>query len=269
MLPQWQSHLIKPKTGPEDPELQEILNEALTQLSPQDLIQIADEMAARHRQLFRPLRTNPHALVSGFAEIASAVTYTRGQAQTLVRFFSHGDYTPLIEALSNPLPAEERVAAFVERSGDLEPALAIELVSGVLHNTFPESCWWWTRWLWNPRTASGILPLLAGSTHNLLSEDLAEAYRRVGTVTAMSVHVAEETGLWTEELVKDEQRRPFAATVFLACMYCVYLYGTTGWRLSREFHSLLPRLPDMVRRLLGLKKGSSRIPSAAEQTLNA
>ena len=51
-----------------------------------------------------------------------------------------------------------------------------------------------------------------------------------------------------------KNERPFANSAFLACAYSVYLYGTTSWRLSSEFNNLLPSLPNMARKLLGLKK---------------
>jgi len=112
----------------------------------------------------------------------------------------------------------------------------------------------WTRWLWDPTTGTGILPLLAGSTHNLLAENLADGYARVGSVSAMSIKFGEGTGLWSDELMSNESRAPFANSAFLACAYCVYLYGTTSWRLNREFNNLLPSLPNMARKLLGSKK---------------
>jgi hypothetical protein len=136
----------------------------------------------------------------------------------------------------------------------LDTRLALELASGLLYNTLPNEYWLWTRWLWDPTTGTGILPLLAGSTHNLLSENLADGYARVGAVSAMSLKFGEGTGLWTDELMANEKRAQFANSAFLACAYNVYLYGTTSWRLSREFNNLLPSLPNMSRKLLGLKK---------------
>ena len=46
--PQRQSHIVTQKTGPEDPELQKALQNALTQVTPEDVIAIADELIARH-----------------------------------------------------------------------------------------------------------------------------------------------------------------------------------------------------------------------------
>ena len=136
----------------------------------------------------------------------------------------------------------------------LAARLGLELATGLLHNTFPEANWLWTRWLWDPTTGTGILPLLAGSSHNLLATNIADGYARVGAVTAMSMKFAEGTGLWTDELMSNEKRALFANSAFLACAYAVYMYGSTSWRLSRDFNELLPSLPNMARRLLGLPK---------------
>jgi hypothetical protein len=166
--------------------------------------------------------------------------------------------------LTPELPAPVRIAVFVENQSALDTRLALELASGLLHNTFPSMHWLWTRWLWDPTTGTGILPLLAGSTHNLLATDIAEGYARVGAVTAMSMKFAEGTGLWTEDLMGKEVRASFANSAFLACAYSVYMYGSTSWRLSRDFNELLPSLPNMARRLLGLPKIPSPLAPRSE-----
>jgi hypothetical protein len=255
-LPQRQSHIIKQKTGPDDPELQANLQEALAQVSPEDVIAIADELAERHARLFLDLEPASAKFASSFADIASAVAHTKANARTITNYFAQGDYSLFEQLLKGEAPAPVRVAAFVEKVNTLDTRLALELATGLLHNTFPSQNWLWTRWLWDPTTGTGILPLLAGSAHNLLADNLADGYARVGAVTAMSMKFAEGTGLWTDELASDETRRPFANSAFLACAYAVYMYGTTSWRLSRDFNELLPSLPNMARRLLGLRKAN-------------
>jgi hypothetical protein len=252
--PQRQSHIVKQKTGPDDPILEETLQEALKQVSSEDVIAIADELAERHARLFLGLETDSAKLTSSFADVAAAVTHTRANARTLTNYFAQGDYKLIDELLHGELPTPVRVSTFVEKLNALDTRLALELASGLLHNTSPNEYWLWTRWLWDPTTGTGILPLLAGSTHNLLASNLADGYARVGVVTAMSMKFAEGTGLWTDELMVNEKRAQFANSAFLACAYNVYLYGTTSWRLSREFNNLLPSLPNMARKLLGLKK---------------
>ncbi|MBK6646408.1 MAG: hypothetical protein IPG44_11810 [Anaerolineales bacterium] len=254
---QTQSHIVKQKTGADDPELQANLQEALGQVSPEDVIAIADELAERHARLFLGLRADSASLASSFADIASAVAHTKANARTLVNYFAQGDYQLIRDLLEGESPAPVRVAVFVETLNALDTRLALELATGLLHNTFPSQHWLWTRWLWDPTVGTGILPLLAGSVHNLAADNLADGYVRVGAVTAMSVKFGEGTGLFVDELMNDPKRVPFANSAFLACAYSVYLYGTTSWRLSREFNGLLPTLPNMARRLLGLRKSGN------------
>jgi len=259
--PQRQSHILKQKTGPDDPELQKTLQESLEQVSPEDVIAIADELAERHARLFLGIESVSAKFASSFAGIAAAVTHTRANARTLTNFFLESDYQIFDELLRGEAPPPVRVAAFVEKLDALDTRLALELATGLLHNTTPSDNWLWTRWLWDPTTGTGILPLLAGSVHNLVAENLADGYARVGSVTAMSMKFGEGTDLFTPDLMEDEKRAPFANSAFLACAYGVYMYGTTSWRLSRDFNELLPSLPNMARRLLGLPKVREDIPT--------
>jgi hypothetical protein len=276
--PQRQSHIIKQKTGPDDPELQATLQEALGQVSPGDVIAIADELAERQARLFLGLQIDSARLASSFADIASAITHTKANAKAITSYFaleSSGlpsnmqELAPALkmftELLNGDAPTPVRVAAFVEKLNALDTRLVLELATGLLHNISPKDNWLWTRWLWDPTTGTGILPLLAGSTHNLLATNIADGYARVGAVTAMSMKFGEGTGLWTDELMSNEKRAQFANSAFLACAYGVYMYGSTSWRLSRDFNELLPSLPNMARRLLGLPKMGSASHLTGEQ----
>ena len=40
--------------------------------------------------------------------------------------------------------------------------------------------------------------------------------------------------------------------VFLACVYAVYMYTVLRLRMTQEFNRIVPELPDLVRRLLGV-----------------
>lgn len=260
MEPQRQSHILKQKTGPDDPELQKTLQESLAQVAPEDVVAIADELAERQTRLFRSFEFASASRTSSFAEIASAVTHTKANARTITNYFAQSDPSTFKELQTGKAPTPVRVARFAEKLNALDTRLALELATGLLHNTAPQENWLWTRWLWDPTTGTGILPLLAGSTHNLLAANLADGYARVGVVTAMSMKFGEGTDLFSPELVGDPRRAPFANSAFLACAYAVYMYGTTSWRLSRDFNELLPSLPNMARRLLGLPKVKEDTP---------
>lgn len=252
------SHIIKTKTGPDDPELLETLQVALGQADPMDLITVANELAERHAHFDDLLgeRGSVRSLTQDdMVWIAGSVAVARRHATTLVKYLAqHNIAVVTHELLHGDNQATVRIAGFTARLHGLDPRLRLELATGLLHYTLPDKHWLWTRWLWDTTTQTGILPLLAGSAHNLLADDVAEGYINVGAVTAMSMRFAEGTGLLTPELTDHPRRRPFAADAFLACAYSIYLYSITSWRLSREFNRLLPTLANMMRRLLGLPK---------------
>ena len=256
--PGWMSHIIKPVTGPDDPELQETLEEGLGQIEASDLVAIADDLVRKHRA-FRERLASPEQVNAlseeTWAWIAENVTSARRHARVLQEHLPLDVARAAIHALlfSSGVPAR-RVADFVALTGMADARLALELATGLLHFIQPDGHWLWTRWLWDVKTNTGILPLLAGSVRNLLADDVAQGYVNVGSVTAMSMRFAEGTGLLTPELTEHPERRAFAADAFLACAYCVYMYGITSWRLSREFHRLLPPLPKLARRLLGIRR---------------
>src|SRR5512143_1074005 len=100
MEPQRQSHIIKQKTGPDDPELQATLQEALAQVSPEEVVAIADELAERQARLFHRVwifhgeawKADATMLASSSVDIAYAVTHTRANAQSLSTYFSQDHF---------------------------------------------------------------------------------------------------------------------------------------------------------------------------------
>ena len=253
------SHIIKDKSGPDDPELLDSLEEALTQASPETLIQVADELVARQPRFAELTARLAHGgRDEPFDELvwlARSVTHSRKKATDLTKALNAGAADDLFADLLDPArPVPVRIAAFTQGMEGVDVRLRLELATGVLHYTEPRGHWLWTRWMWDLTSQTGILPLLAGSVHNLLADDIATGYVNVGSVMAMSMRFAEGTGLLTPELMEDPQRADYATDVFLACAYSIYLYGITSWRLSREYNRLLPTLPNLMRKLLGLPK---------------
>jgi hypothetical protein len=127
------------------------------------------------------------------------------------------------------------------------PGPGFDLPGELLHFTFPGQYWLWTRWLWNPQTSTGALSLV--TTDDI---DLAEGatrggiYLTVGRATAF----VEETG----KAAGFTAAAPglFGTDVFLAAVYGIYMYTVLRMRMTREFNKLLPPLPDLIRRLLGV-----------------
>jgi hypothetical protein len=44
----------------------------------------------------------------------------------------------------------------------------------------------------------------------------------------------------------------FGVDVFLAAVYGIYMYTVLRMRMTQEFNKVVPELPDLIRRLLGV-----------------
>ncbi len=121
----------------------------------------------------------------------------------------------------------------------------VDLAGELLHFADPGQYWLWTRWLWNPETRSGALPLVMAEDFSLDAGSLGEIYTRVGLGTALLSANAQVIGF--EGLAP----APFHVDMFLAGVYGVYFFATIRMRMSREFTQILPSFTGVVRRLLG------------------
>jgi len=139
----------------------------------------------------------------------------------------------------------DRFAAFDAVMKD-HPEPGFDLPSELLHFTFPDRWWLWTRWMWDPRAGTGALPLVTVEDFDLDAPDRGEGYLRVGEAMAFVNETGKAVGF------TDLGSGLFGADVFLACVYAVYMYTVLRLRMTQEFNRIVPELPDLVRRLLGV-----------------
>jgi hypothetical protein len=126
------------------------------------------------------------------------------------------------------------------------PDQAFDLPSELLHFTAPDRWWLWTRWMWDPRAGTGSLALVTTEDFDLEGPDRGETYLRVGEAMAFVNETGKAVGF------TDLGSGLFGADVFLACVYAVYMYTVLRLRMTQEFNRIVPELPDLVRRLLGV-----------------
>ena len=139
----------------------------------------------------------------------------------------------------------ERFVAFDAVMAD-HPEPGFDLPSELLHFTAPDRWWLWTRWMWDPRAGTGALPLVTTEEFDLGAPDRGESYLRVGEAMAFVNETGKAVGF------TDLGSGLFGADVFLACVYAVYMYTVLRLRMTQEFNRIVPELPDLVRRLLGV-----------------
>ncbi|MBI4674331.1 MAG: hypothetical protein HY741_22030 [Chloroflexi bacterium] len=147
----------------------------------------------------------------------------------------------------------ERLNAFLAALDVINPEIGVDLAGEFLHFTFPDRYWLWARWMYNAATHTGTLPLLMDGDKELRGATPGETYLQVGRAIVMVTQVKDAEWLFHGGLTDAPLERPFAIDTFLAASYGAYLYGITAWRLTREFHKVLPPLPRLIRRLLGLQ----------------
>ncbi len=145
-------------------------------------------------------------------------------------------------------PVDQRFNRFVSTISGLNEPLAVALASELLHYNEPEKYWLWTSWILDPVKGNGALKLLVRDGIEIDGETPGEKYMAIGKATA-AIHRA---GL--EEGYSRIATGLRGTNIFMACVYAVYMYTVFRVKLSKEFNRILPELPELARRVLGVQK---------------
>lgn len=250
-----------PEAGAESRALTEIVDvasareftkEALGKISEDEIVRIVGELQ-RKSERFRALLGSADA-VSRLAEeevrvLLRSVFATRRRGGALLT----GPGPARLRALILPLlhgaePVQDRLQAFCEALDGVDPGVRLDLAGECLHYTFPQKHWLWTRWMWDPETGHGALRIITMDGYDLGAPTIAATYLRVGEVVALVNSMSRTLGFrWIAD-------SPFGADVYLVCIYGVYLYTTVRLRMTQEFNKVMPQLPELARRLLGVHR---------------
>ena len=152
------------------------------------------------------------------------------------------------ELLHGDAPVEERFNVFVKGVEGVEEKMRINFAGELLHFSMPERYWLWTNWIWDPDNNTGALPLVVQEEVDLLGDTQGETYLRVGEAMAYVNKIGNERGY------SRVSHGTYGIDVFLACVYAVYMYTVFRVKLSDEFNRILPELPELTRRVLGVQK---------------
>lgn len=229
----------------------EFMRETLQKITEAELEAIAGELAVKHARV-RDLLGGPRRRALGEGELRPllrSIFSTRRRVDAIFRLVGAGALAGGIdELLDEGSPVEGRFQAFHDRLRGLPESLRFDLPSELLHYTDPERYWLWTRWVWDPSTRTGALPLVTMEEYDLDGGSAGETYLRVGEAVAF-VHATGRAAGFTR--IGDG---PFGVDVYLACVYCVYVYTTVRMRMTQEFNRVIPPLPELCRRFLGVHR---------------
>lgn len=233
------------------PSAVEFMREALIKISEDDIGVVA-ELLTRKRRVLAPALAES-SLAAGTAEairpiLAMAFATRRRSDDLLVRVGAPVLAVAIRDLLHAPGRIETRFQAFDSALPAIEPPVRRDLAGECLHFLDPERYWLWSRWMWDPATMTGALPLVMVDDFDFDAPGAGAIYLRVGAATAAVIATADELGF------KRMRANPFVVDVYLAAIYGVYLYTVTRLRMTQEFNRVIPPLPSLVRRLLGVHR---------------
>lgn len=231
------------------PSAQEFMREALEKISEAELAALVDELrekSRRFRQLLAPEHL-PELNENEFRAILRSVFSTRRRVSDVLDVVDAGAFRAAVgELLHGADPLQVRFDRFCEQLVPLDQSLCCDLASECLHYWDSERYWLWTRWIWDPQRNTGALPLVTIQEYDLHGETPGAIYMKVGEAMIYVNSVGEAAGF------QHGGRGLPGTDVYLACVYAVYMYTVTRMRMTKEFNKVIPQLPELVRRLLGI-----------------
>jgi hypothetical protein len=232
----------------------EFQREIMEQVSEAELKAIAADLDRKSAALRELLSGEPSLL--GRAALRQVLRWVFATRRRADRILDSLGPQPLAAAIAGLLAGDEPVADRIDRfdaafSGRAaQVALAgsgFDLPTELLHFTSPEQYWLWTRWIFDPDARTGALALVTTDDVDLgAGATRGAVYLTVGRATAF----VDETGKAAGFTVAGPGL--FGVDVLLAAVYGVYMYTVLRMRMTREFNRVIPPLPDLIRRLLGV-----------------
>ena len=225
---------------------QEFMRQALEMLQLPEMDGIAQELEDKSRRFQAVLGALDE---KGLHGLLRTIFTTRRHAAQIVSTVGAERLIAEIETLVDGGGAStERIDRFDREMDALDPAVRRDILGEVLHFNAPDRYWLWTRWMWDPQLRTGALPLVTMQDFDLQGSTAGETYVKVGTAVAFVNETGRAVGFTRYG------SEAFGIDVYLACVYGIYLYTITRMRMTQEFNKVIPPLPQLVRRLLGVHR---------------
>jgi hypothetical protein len=232
------------------PAAREFLDRALESISREECRAIAGECEQRAVAMRAMLAPAARISDADAQRLLRSIFATRRRAEKVLDAArSRGSFGAVARNLCwGAAPVPQRIDAFVAAFACLgDDELACDLAGELLHAVNPDEHWLFSRWMWSPAHQTGAVALVTTDA-DLTGRTPGETYAKLGHALLMIRASADAAGLL------DLGPEPWNLDVLLACVYCVYLYTVTRMRMTREFNQVIPRLPDLARRILGVRR---------------
>lgn len=235
------------------PTAAEFLGQVLELTTREDLARIGDDLV-RKSDAMRALAGPDPAAMDAVA-LRSLLGWVFSARRRVDRIFATVDPAVLAAGVAELLHGAggvaRRFAAFQYLLAG-HPEVAADLPGELLHFLDPGRYWLWSRWMFDTDTDTGALRLVTMDEVDLDAGDPGETYLAVGRALAFVEETGKAAGFTSMGAGL------FGSDVFLAAVYGVYMHTVLRMRMTNEFTNVVPPLPDLVRRLLGVYHNPNR-----------
>ncbi len=227
----------------------EFMKETLAKVDRENLIDIANSLEEKSAVFQHGLAQDRLNDISQ-AELDAILKHIFSIRRKLPMVYEHISLPKLRSAIYHLLYSagkpDFRFRAFCDALGELDTPLKYDIAGELLHFTFPDKYWLWSRWMWDPKNKTGAIPLVTSEDFDLEGEHLGEVYMKVGKAVAFVHSVAEMADF------QFIHRSLFGTDVYLSCVYIIYSYTVLQMKMTKEFNEVMPGLTEFSRRLLGV-----------------
>jgi hypothetical protein len=228
----------------------DFLGEVLARADAPALEALGAAAFAKHRRVVELLDTVRAGQTDALVAMLRLIFSCRRRAEAIVAAVGPDALrAAVVAAVDGDDPVDQRFDDLAVRLSIAGPA-AFDLPGELLHFADPDRHWLWTRWMWDPERETGALALLAEEPPDPDLGYGGAGYRAVGALVAAVVEWVDARGI---TLGPPEAPPSLTVDVLLACVYAVYMYTVLRMRMTQEFNRLVPPLPDLVGRLLGVR----------------
>ncbi len=227
----------------------EFMKETLDKVDEQLLVAITEDLERKSKWFGQRLERQAlqNSGKEDMRELLGKIFCTRRRIKQFEKQVNYDDFRAAVEHLLYGEKALlERFDDFVQRFPELDIGLRRELAGELLHFTFPNRFWLWSRWMWAPKTRTGALPLVVTEDYSFEGRTEGESYMRIGKAVAFVHEVGDAAGFQTFS------KNMFGTDVFLSSVYVIYAYTVLRMRMTQEFNKVMPGLTEFSRRLLGV-----------------
>lgn len=229
---------------------EEFMQQALQKVSADELRAITASLQVKHDLFVSSLGDGSAVEPEGLRSAVKRVFGMRRRGGEIVDAIGEGALCEEVARLFDArVSVPERFDTFVARLAPHTDAAA-DLASELLHFTQPDRYWLWSRWMWDPATETGALRLVTMDEFDLAGETPGATYIRVGEAVAFAAETGRAVGFTS--FGATPVAAAFSIDVFLACVYGIYMYTVLRMRMTQEFNNVVPQLPELARRLLGV-----------------